>query len=173
LSDANNRCDIIDGELLLFTDNGEGGDAASRIQDLIRTNMNEGIYESLIPEIVRLRYLDTTPPTGESNTGDGSSSGNGVNDGTDENSNKDLRVGLFVGLFAGVAIIAGVLYRTKRNMRNIDDETDLQTNNEGASAAPSQSFNEAGISSQSYDDSGMVMADTGMESPSSSFGVNS
>ena len=173
MSDANNRCDIIDGELVLFTNDGDTGDAESRIQDVIRINMNEGIYASLIPEVVRLRYLDSAPTTGESNTGDGSSSGNGVTDGTDGSSNKDLRVGLFVGLFAGAAIIAGVLYRTKRNMRNIDDQSDLQTNNEGASAAPSQSYDDAGANTQSYDDSAMVMADTGMESPSSSFGTSS
>jgi hypothetical protein len=162
---TDNRCDIVDGELLLFTDDGKANGVESRIQAIIRANMNNGVYAQMINEIVRLQYLDTAPSPEESNTED--NSGNGSTDGPNESNGKDLRVGLFVGLFAGAAIIAGVLYRTKRNMRGVDDETDIQTNNEAASAAPSQSYNEAGINTQSYDDSGMVMADTAMDSPSS------
>ncbi|KAL3927795.1 MAG: hypothetical protein SGARI_005227 [Bacillariaceae sp.] len=173
ISDPDNGCSIIDGALTLYTTDGQATEEEDKIQQVIRDNMNSGAYNVVSDDIVRLVYLDTLPNPPESNTGGDGNSGTGGEDGTSGRSNQ-LRVGLFVGLFGGAAIIAGVLYRTRRN-RNVDDETDMQTNN-GASAALQPADSQSGIISledsggmlsHSYDESGMVMADTGMDSVSS------
>ncbi|KAL3939738.1 MAG: hypothetical protein SGARI_001262 [Bacillariaceae sp.] len=176
ISDPANGCSIIDGELTLYTTTGDASSEEDMIQGVVRENMNNGAYNSVSDDIVRLVYLDTMPNPPESNTGE-NNSGNG---GTDETSGRisQLRVGLFVGIFGGVAIIAGVLYRARRN-KNADDETDMQTANVGSAIQPDESADEYGVGaisledsggmlSQSYDDnSHNHMADTGMDSVSS------
>ena len=165
---------MIDGELTLYTTNGDAVAEEEMIQGVIRENMNSGAYGSVSSDIVRLVYLDTTPSPPESNTGD-NNSGNSSTDGTSGRSNQ-LRVGLFVGIFGGVAIIAGVLYRARRH-KNVDDETDMHTTNVGSAIQPDPSEeygvgaisleDSGGMLSQSYDDSHNHMADTGMDSVSS------
>ena len=120
---------MVDGELTLYTTTGDATAEEEMIQGVIRENMNNGDYGSVSPDIVRLVYLDTAPNPPESNTGENNSGSDGT-DGTSGRSNT-LMVGLFVGVFGGVAIIAGVLYRTRRN-KNVDDETDMHTTNAGS-----------------------------------------
>lgn len=173
ITDASNGCNVIDGQLTLYTSDGEARGAAETIESIIRENMNNGAYASANPDIERLVYLDTTPSRPDSNTGDNTGS---VNDETSDRGgvSNELRVGLFVGLIGGAIVIAGVLYRAGRNGHS-DDETELQTAQLGSVMQPpqaSQSFNDAGAISYedsvpSYDESGMVMADTGMDSASS------
>jgi hypothetical protein len=157
----------------LYTTDGQATAEAQTIESIIREKMNNGAYASANDDIVRLVYLDSTPTSPESNTGE--STGTDNNGGsTGRGTSNELRVGLFVGLIGGAIIIAGVLYRKKRN-RHADDETDMHTTNAGSamqSQDPTQSINDAGIisyeeSAVSYDESGMVMADTGMDSASS------
>jgi hypothetical protein len=173
VSDPENGCNVVDGGLTLYTTTGDAIKEEEMIQMLIRENMNSGAYNDVSDDIVRLVYLDTMPSPPESNTED-SNSGSGSTDGSSGGVSQ-LRVGLFVGLFGGAAIIAGVLYRTRRN-RTVDDETDMHTTNVG-SVMPAESEDHGagvisledsgGMLSQSYDDSAMVMADTGMDSASS------
>jgi hypothetical protein len=146
------------------------------IETIIRENMNNGQYASTNQDIVRLVYVDTVPGQPESNTEDASTGGenNDNSASTERGTPNELRVGLFVGIIGAAAIIAGVLYRTRRN-RLADDETDLQTTNAASTMQakePVQSYNDGGVISyedsvRSYDESGMVMADTGMDSASS------
>lgn len=139
--------------------------------------MNNGYYNGVNSDIVRLVYLDTTPSPPESSEGDGTNN-NGDNDSTD--TSRDLKVGLFVGLFGVAAIVVGVLYRTRQN-RHVEDDGDMHTINEASGLqsplhAQSQSIDgvgttsfedPSGMLSTPYDESGMVMADTAMDSVSS------
>jgi hypothetical protein len=176
VTNPDNGCNVVDGQLTLYTTDGQADGMTDSIEMTIRENMNNGQYASTNQDIVRLVYLDTVPSQPESNTEDGNT-GNESNSSTDTNekgTSSQLMVGLFVGIIGGAAIIAGVLYRTRRN-RLIDDETDLQTANAPSAMQAqetNQLFNDAGgvsyeDSVRSYDESGMMMADTGMDSASS------
>jgi len=126
-----NECAIVDGELTLFTNDGEAANEQFRIANLIKENMNSGVYDDLSDKIVRLYYLDSSSsdPT-ESNTSNGEDevNANGSESATGKSERKSLKVGLFLGLGALVAILAGVVFRTARKMSIInDDQTDMQS----------------------------------------------
>jgi hypothetical protein len=178
VTNPDNGCNVIDGQLTLYTTDGQASDVTNSIESIIRENMNNGQYASTNQDIVRLTYLDTVPRQPESNTEDENTGSENNNDNADANQSgtpSQLMVGLFVGIIGVALIIAGVLYRTRRN-RLADDETDLQTANVASAMQPNEtnmmSFNDdAGAISyedsvRSYDESGMVMADTGMDSAS-------
>ena len=97
-----------------------------RINNLIKENMNSGVYDNVSEEIIHLQYLESSSnPTESNNNDDGSSNGIGGAAGGKTTQNS-LRVGLFVSLGALAAILAGVVFRTtSRRMRNSDDQTDL------------------------------------------------
>ncbi|KAG7356650.1 hypothetical protein IV203_001336 [Nitzschia inconspicua] len=170
VTDQNNGCNIIDGQLTLYTTDGEATEASQEIKRIIRKNMDNGVYASSNSDIVRLSYLDVAPSPPESGL-DGNTGGENNEGTTGGGTSNELRVGLFVGLIGGAIIIAGVLYRKVRT-RHTDDETDLQTTNAGSAMQPQEPLNDAGVISYeesvaSYDETGMVMADTGMDSVSS------
>jgi hypothetical protein len=126
-----NECAIVDGELTLFTNDGEAANEQFRIANLIKENMNSGVYDDLSDKIVRLYYLNSSSsdPT-ESNTRNGEDevNANGSESATGKSERKSLKVGLFLGLGALVAILAGVVFRTARKMSIInDDQTDMQS----------------------------------------------
>ncbi|MGK3750164.1 MAG: hypothetical protein ACI8RD_002463, partial [Bacillariaceae sp.] len=126
-----NECVVIDGELTLFTDDGDAAKEQFRIGNLIKENLNSGVYDDLSDKIVRLYYLDSSSsdPT-ESNTSDGEDvmNANGSEGATGRSERKSLKVGLFIGLGALVAVLAGVVFRTARKMSIInDDQTDMQS----------------------------------------------
>jgi hypothetical protein len=145
---------------------------------LIKDNINNGVYDSVSDRIVSIRYVETSPNPPDSNNADGGN-GNDTLNGEDPAS-RDLRVGLFVSMTVLAVILAGVLYRTRRNMRGSDDQTDLQTNVGGSALqTASLNINDPEIASESYDapspsydtpysynESPMAMADTGMDSQS-------
>jgi hypothetical protein len=55
-----NECVVIDGELTLFTDDGDAAKEQFRIGNLIKENLNSGVYDDLSDKIVRLYYLDSS-----------------------------------------------------------------------------------------------------------------
>ena len=119
-SDSTSDCVVAYGELTLFVDEEQAVQEQPRIENLIKENMNSGIYDDASEEIVRLHYLESSSDPMESNIGDGS-------DGTGRKSQNSLRMGLFIGLGALVAVLAGVVFRTSRRMRNSDDQSDMQS----------------------------------------------
>jgi hypothetical protein len=91
------------------------------INNLIEKNMNSGVYDEASEEITKLHYLEKRDPT-ESNISD-------ANDGdgqVEKRNNRSLRMGLFVGLGTLAAVLAGVIFRLTRRMRNNDDQTEMQ-----------------------------------------------
>ena len=94
-----------------------------RINNLIKENMNSGVYDNVSEEIIHLHYLESSSNPTESNNDDGS---NGIG-GAGGKTQNSLRVGLFVGLGALAAILAGVVFRTSQRMGNSDDQTNMQS----------------------------------------------
>jgi chromosome condensin MukBEF MukE localization factor len=82
--------------------------------------MNSGVYDEASDDILRLHYLEKRDPTA-SNVSD-------ANDGDKQvkSRNRSLRIGLFVGIGTLTAVLAGVIFRLTRRMRNNDDQTELQ-----------------------------------------------
>ena len=110
------------GELTIYLGEDQILEESSRIDNLIKENMNSGVYNTTREEIVQLYYLEKLEPT-ESNTSEGT---DGKVDPGKRN-NRTLRMGLFVGMGALAAVFAGIVFRVTRKMRNNDDQTDMQT----------------------------------------------
>jgi hypothetical protein len=91
-----------------------------RINNLIEEKMNSGVYDDASEEITKLHYLEKRDPT-ESNVGD-TNGGDGL---VENRNNRSLRMGLFVGLGMLAAVLAGVVFRLTRRIRNNDDQTDM------------------------------------------------
>ena len=123
-SDSTSDCVVVYGKLTLFVDEEQAVQEQPRIENLIKENMNSGIYDDASEEIVRLHYLESSPDPTESNIGDGSDGTGRAVGGKTQNS---LRMGLFIGLGALVAVLAGVVFRTSRRMKHADDQTDMQS----------------------------------------------
>mmetsp|Transcript_18671 Transcript_18671/g.21041 ORF Transcript_18671/g.21041 Transcript_18671/m.21041 type:complete len:420 (-) Transcript_18671:50-1309(-) len=131
LSNPANECAVIDGELTLFTDDGQAVEEQPSINNLIKNNMNSGVYDSLSDKIVRLYYLDSSSESTELNSSDGENIVDGIvdiGDATVIPDRKSLKVGLFVGLGAPLlALIFGIAFRLVRKRSIPDDQTDMQS----------------------------------------------
>jgi hypothetical protein len=126
-SDSTSECFVIKGQLSIFLDEDQVVNQDQIIQmqesinNLIEKNMNSGVYDEASEEITKLHYLEKRDPT-ESNISD-------ANDGdgqVEKRNNRSLRMGLFVGLGTLAAVLAGVIFRLTRRMRNNDDQTEMQ-----------------------------------------------
>lgn len=120
-NDSRSECLVLKGELTIYI-NDQIVEEQNRVENLIKENMNSGVYNSAREEIVQLYYLKKEDPI-ESNTSEGT---DGKIDGGKRN-NRTLRMGLFVGIGALSAVFAGVVFRVTRRMRNNDDQTEMQT----------------------------------------------
>jgi len=129
LSNPTNECAVIDGELTLFTDDGQAVEEQPIIDNLIKNNMNSGVYDGLSDKIIRLYYLSSSLDPTESNTSDGAdpTNDNGDKGAGDKTERKSLKVGLFVGLGALVAVLVGIVFGIARRMSVHDDQTDMQS----------------------------------------------
>jgi hypothetical protein len=143
--DPANDCVIVDGELMLFTDNGHAEEEQALIQEFIKNEMDSGAYDNSSDRIVRMRYLDVSLEPPESNL-PGENNENGSSD--VPNIQNDVRIGVLVGLFAVLALVSGITYGARRRqIRNADDGNDLRTNNDIISgrrhsvSSQSESFN--------------------------------
>ena len=125
-SDSSSECHVLNGQLSLYLEEDQivYEDQQTQLQNsidaLVEENMNSGKYNEASPEIIDLHYLKKPDPS-ESNTNDDS-------DGSvQKQKNRSLRIGLFVGLGTLLAVIAGVILKVTRRVRNNDDQTELQT----------------------------------------------
>ncbi len=122
-SQPGTECFVLMGDMTIYLDEDVEDDQIieeqTRIAKLIEVNMNSGDYDNAQETIQDLYYLEKMDPT-ESNESEG-------NDGNIEKRNRrNLRMGLFVGVGTLGAVLAGVIFRVSRRMRNTDDQTEMQ-----------------------------------------------
>eukprot|EP00536_Pseudo-nitzschia_multiseries_P007951 jgi/Psemu1/19111/gm1.19111_g len=120
------ECYVVKGELTMYSEEEEAVQEEERIQNVIRELMNSGEFNSVSEDIIQMHYLNSAPGTTESNINENDGE-NGIDGSTTDpkTRNKGLRVGLIVGLGASVAILAGVVFRITRRIKN-DDQTEMQ-----------------------------------------------
>jgi hypothetical protein len=125
-SDSTSECFVLKGNMTIYLDEDQIVEEEQIIQkqesvgNVIKENMNSGVYDEASDDILRLHYLEKRDPTA-SNVSD-------ANDGDKQvkSRNRSLRIGLFVGIGTLTAVLAGVIFRLTRRMRNNDDQTELQ-----------------------------------------------
>lgn len=119
------ECFVLQGEMKIYVDNDQTVvdnqiiEEQARVAKLIEVNMNSGNYDNAQEKIQELLYFKKMDPSesNESNETDGQ---------IQERKNRNLRMGLFVGIGTLAAVLAGVLFRVTRRMRNNDDQTEMQ-----------------------------------------------
>lgn len=117
-----NTCVVVYGQLTLYTDDEDSEKEEDFIQKLIKEKMDNGDFNSISDDVVRVSYTDLVaePPVENPNTQGGTPESNG-------DRNATLQVGLLLG--AGLLIVALIFIACGRrklaNAGGVDDETNL------------------------------------------------